>query len=638
MSDLKQVVAEVKMAYNIVDHIESSGISLKRRGLNYIGLCPFHNEKTGSFNVNESYQNYHCFGCGASGDIISFVEKTENLTFIESIQKLAEEKNIELPAFDDKKSNVDYKSIKNCITEAANFFYTEFTKLPPEHVAKKQITDRGLNLKKMLYGYAPEGRQTLYKFLKNKGFSDETIIETGVCRKSEQQNGKMYDFWQGRLMFFITDITGKPIGFSGRKLFEEDKRGKYVNSSDSILFDKSNSLYNIKNAKKTAAEQEKMFIVEGQFDVSAFVEAGITNVVASSGTAFTEKQSRIIKRLITDNGKIVFCFDGDQAGHDAAMKVFKNIPSIHTNSYVVSFPNNQDPCDYRLENGSQKLQEYIQKNQQTMIDFVIENISQKYDLNDTMEKTQYITHVAPIIKTITNLTLREQYIKKIALKTITTVQTIQETVEKTTTKEIEKLFNKQTGENNTEEQQLTINDTKERTNLTNVEEQDRKIQKKVILMIQNNNIYEIAAHLIYLSFYDPKHYIPIINKFSSNLPKIMNHIVKEAYTLYEKSLSSEENFRIIPESFTYNKVVEYILKQEFFPMLNSATMTQQDIKDHFRFLCKLLIKTTDHSKNQKIYSNTVKILAEDKTNNIETLEYALQQEKEQLEKIHQKTN
>lgn len=355
--NFKDVIVEIKNAYNIVDYIQQSGTALKSAGVNkYKGLCCFHNEKSASFVVDEHFQNYRCFGCNASGDLIKFVQATENLEFIDAVKKLAEDKGIELELSDDATS-IDYKSLRACIKEAALFFVKEFRKLEDTHPAKIEVTNRKLSLDKMVYGYSPDGRDKLYKHLSNLGYSDEVILQTGVCVKYNE-NSKISDFWHGRLMFVITDITGKPIGFSARKLFDTDKRGKYVNSTETPLFNKSSVLFNLSKAKKLAGEKKSVIVVEGQFDVASYVEAGAINTVASSGTAFGEKQVMICRRLVSEEGEIVFAFDGDVAGIKAAKSVFKISPLIHQQSFFVTFPKGADPDDYRQKNGISLIRVY----------------------------------------------------------------------------------------------------------------------------------------------------------------------------------------------------------------------------------------------------------------------------------------
>lgn len=611
--DFKSLVAEVKLAYNIVDYIQQSGVQLKQKGMKYSGLCPFHNEKTSSFYVDENYQNYKCFGCGAAGDLLNFVQKQENLDFFEALKKLAEDKGIEVDIEGTEGSSIDYKSLRACMKATANFFYNEFNKLDENHVAKKEITERGLSVKnKMLYGYAPEGRKTLFNFLKEQGFSEETIVTTGVCKKSEK--GIFYDFWQGRLMFFITDITGKPIGFSGRKLYETDNRGKYVNSSDTPLFDKGASLYHIDGAKKTASDEKEMFVVEGQFDVSAFVEAGVKNVVASSGTAFTEKQGMIIRRLVTESGRIVFAFDGDTAGVAAAVKVFKNVPGIHDQSYVVSLPENQDPCDYRLEHGSEKLVEYVNKNAKPMIEFILEATSEDYDLDSTLGRSRYVDAACKVLKTISSASLRDVFIKKVSLDSFTSVESIREVLSKAEPIEI---YSSKVNEEDKKE------DENERPKFDEGTEVD---QNSIIQQIQTDAVYNVAARFISLSFMQRK-FIPHLIKSHDLIPTNMQSIIEDLKTL-------DYNEKIVPEQFELSQVISNIFATNFFPLAHLMTPSIQ--KEQFIYLHRYLRSREATISKNKVRSKISRILEQSNNNDVYFLEKALAKEQYEIEKIFNK--
>lgn len=612
MSDksFKQLVAEVKVAYNIVDYIQQSGVKLKQRGMKWKGLCPFHNEKSASFTVDENYQNFRCFGCGAAGDLMNFVQRYENLDFFESLKKLAEDKGIEVTVAGGE-SSIDYKSLRACIKSAANFFYTEFKKLPEDHVAKKSVTERGLSLGKMLYGYAPEGRQTLYKFLREQGFSEETILLTGVCGKSEK--GHIYDFWQGRLMFFITDITGKPIGFSGRKLYETDVRGKYVNSIDGPLFDKGASLYHVEKAKKPASDTKVMYVVEGQFDVASFVEAGMHNVVASSGTAFTEKQGLIIRRLVTETGKIIFAFDGDKAGVAAAVKVFKNVPAIHGQSFVATFPDGQDPCDYRQEHGSEALIDYVNNKSVPLIEFILDTTADEYDMDSPLGRSSYVEAGCSVLKSISSAPLREFYIKKVSLDGFTPVEAVREVL--ADAKPIENLAS------------LTV-ETKEEESFSRpkFEEYAEVEQSEVIETIKKDGPTNIAARVILLSFMD-RRLIPVLLKNHKFIPEILRSILKD----FEK-LSGESV--LVPEQFELDEVVEFLFNSNLFPLAH--LMTEEMIVNQFKYLMGILARREENTIKNLVRSKISRIIEASNNEDVGFFERALLKEGSEIQKLVEK--
>lgn len=618
MSDstsFKSSVAEVKLAYNIVDYIQSSGIKLKQNGATkWKGLCPFHNEKSPSFSVDEHFQNYRCFGCGASGDLISFVEKTENLEFFDSIKKLAEDKGIDLK-LETSEDSIDYKSLKACIKAAANFYLKEFKKLSEDHPARKQVKERGLSFGKVRYGYAPEGRQTLYKHLKEQGFSDEVITKTGVCLKFNNE-GEPFDFWHGRLMFFITDITGRPVGFSGRKLYETDKRGKYVNSPDGPLFDKSSVLYNIDTAKKMIAETKSILVVEGQFDVSAYVEAGMLNVVASSGTAFTEKQAMICRRITGENGKIVFCFDGDSAGSKAAEKVFRGVPIIHSQAYVVSFPEGQDPCDYRLEHGDEALEEYTKKAAKPIVEFVLDLAKKDFDLDSSVGRSRYLEKAAQILKTVASISLRDAFVKKVALDSFTSVDIVREVVAKA-----EPLDSGSHAPKSEEEVE---------TRPAYVEEEVEVELSEVVDLIKDDSLFNISARIMALSLSD--------SRFSAPLRQLLPIIPTELNSLAEEigniSHDPEEPAQaLIPEMFKNSELAAYLISTDLFPL--SHMMDLEAMKNHFKYLRKNLKKEFVTRAEEGVRLKISRILEESNSVDSEFLMKAIQKEEEELEKLKQ---
>lgn len=625
--DFKKIVAEVKMAYDIVDYVQQSGITLKQRGNKNVGLCPFHTEKTPSFNVDSHFQNFRCFGCGEHGDLLSFVEKYERLDFMEAVLKLAEDKNIAVEI--DTENNVDYKSLRACIKAVANFFVKEFRALSNDHPAKKEITERGLSVKGFLYGYAPEGRDTLYKFLKGKGFSDDTIMMTGVCRKNAE-TGSVWDFWQGRLMFFITDISGRPIGFSGRKLYETDKAGKYVNSSDTPLFDKSNALFNIEKAKKDASDNQVLYVNEGQFDVVALVESGLNNVVASSGTAFTTNQALMCRRLVSDSGKIVFCFDGDKAGREAAMKVFKNTPAIHAQSYVVSFPEGMDPCDYKMKYGADELRNLVENSRVPLVEFVMTNIGEKYDMTSALERSNYIEEVAKVLTTISNVPLRESYIRRIALDSFTPVEAVREVVSKAQSSvssvERRKKDSSENENKTSEVKEVELRDYEKvdepEGEEDSVDEADFIPYENMVGFINDDETYNAVAKLLNLTFTE-RRFLPVLVKNKKIIPEPFWNIIDDM----EKN---EEKEKWIPELFERSDVVRYILDANLLPF--SHLMDTERQKKHYKFLLGYLHKVSVSERKNYVRTSISKALqkSENLDSPVDLFEKALAKEKKML--------
>jgi DNA primase catalytic core len=605
-TDLKTVVAQIKQAYLISDYIRNSGVKLTAAGPGkWKGLCSFHNEKTPSFNVNDQFGNYHCFGCSAHGDIIKYIQETEHLEFMDVVRKLAEEKGIELDLEKGDGPAVDYKSLRECLKETANFFAREYRKLPADHKARKQVTDRGISEKGMVYGYAPEKRTALYEHLKSKDFSEEIMLQAGVVSYWEKNN-RYSDFWTGRLMFVITDVMGRPIGFAGRKLFEDDTRGKFVNSPAGPLFDKSSALFNIQNAKKPSGDAKEVYVAEGQFDVAAFIEAGSPNVVASSGTAFTHQQGGILQRLVGESGKVIFAFDGDAAGIGAAKKVFKNVPSLHSNSWVVQFPEGKDPCDYRLDNGNEKFQEHVAK-RVPLVEFILDVTKGDHDMTSTLGRAKYLEDAAKVLKTIASNTVREQFVRKVALDTFTEVGEVKAQVEKSDALE---LADEDAPNHNGEEvaEGKEDNDGLELTDSVDLLE-----------LIRSDQTYALAARFLALAVLDSE-LIQYLPKNKKRLPTEFNTVIDELCALQPGAI-------IIPEAFTDSKLVQYLSNPRYFPL---AHLESFNTREQFEYVYKRYMAALHTTQEAEIQGKIHMILASAEDNQLELLVQALETEERLL--------
>lgn len=558
----KETLAEIKQAYDLADYIASTGVSLKPSGAGkHKGLCPFHNERTPSFTIDESFQNYRCFGCGAHGDLIAFVMAHEHLEFMDAVRKLAEDKGIEL-AFehDENAPRVDYKALKACLRDTARFFQQQFLQLPDDHAAKIEITKRGLDPKAFRYGYAPEGRQTLYNALKKAGYPDDIILEVGVCNKWQD---KIFDFWQGRLMFFMTDTTGNPIGFSGRKLFENDKRGKYVNSSDSPVFDKSSTLFNHDAARVPAGQEGILYVVEGQFDVAAMTEAGMPATVASSGTAFTSKQSSMCARMVGADGKVVFCLDADEAGIQAAVKVFKNSPTLHSMSYAVKFPENMDPADYLHTHGKEALQSYVAEHQVPLVEFVLDALIGEVDYDSEIAKAKAVERGAEVLKTVASEPLRKAYVRMVALRTYSTVETVERAVQ-----DAEPIRNV--------EQVAEVDHDNILEERYDTEEAPEKSAEEFAALLKSDARYGAAARLILLTLFEPP-FRKVLYQIHKLFPSVLQRLAKEVVHVSQQYPDG----KIIPERYTDSWALRLITEMGYFPLDDETEHTLESRKQQF---------------------------------------------------------
>ena len=349
-NNVRTIIANVKQRLNIVDFMERKGLSLKPAGVGrYVALCPFHNEKTPSFTVSENSGTYHCFGCGASGDIISYLRNREGLDFLEAVQTVCDMCGVEFnPEIVQNNGNyAKNKALLALLSDAWTFYQDTFNSLPVEHRVKmfEIMAKRGVkadnSVNSNLLGYAPADGNKIIEYLKSHHYTVEQMFEVGVVVKSST-NGSYYSPWRERLMFPICDPMGKVRGFSGRIVFYDSNKPerKYVNSSENSLYHKRELLFCQNLARKPMFEQHKAYIVEGQFDVLAMQHGGFLNTVASSGTALTDYQIQQLIRTVGENGSIVFMFDNDNAGRKAALSVFTTLGDYQNQCYATNTGSN----------------------------------------------------------------------------------------------------------------------------------------------------------------------------------------------------------------------------------------------------------------------------------------------------------
>lgn len=594
-SNLKDVIIRIKTSYDIVDYMRSAGLKLQPNGTGrWKTNCPFHKEKTPSFIVNETHQYYKCFGCGASGDLLTFVQEYENLQFMDAVTKMAEGKNIPIDIEGSSEDSVDYRTLYKILKHSANFYYGQFKQLDKSHPAWKEIIDRGLSLNgDMVYGYAPAGN-ALYKELLKTGFSEENIILSGVCRKSD--DGKVYDFFRRRLMFIITDRYNKPIGFSSRKLFEDDTRGKYVNSVDSPLFHKSKVLYNHYLARLSAGKEKTLYICEGQFDVASFVEAGMKNVVASSGTSFTDGHMNECRKLVS-GGELVFCFDGDSAGVKAAESIFLNFPEEHSESYVVMFPDGVDPCDYRLENGNEALVEKVGE-RVPLVEFMLRRAKEQYDLKSLVERSKFVEHGARIISSITNLTIRESCMRFLSLESMTPLNDVREAVSNAKPLvQVEEKIGSAGSDNETD----VLDELGEPAETVVVEMDDNStIVEKLRERSEVDLFYYYAVRFINLGLMEESWRKSLLNVYrDGKLPKFFNQFFEDLEKVYL-------NEHIIPEQFTNPLLAEFLMGDDYSPFYKF--MSKIELRDHFIYLHDRLLATKEERRRERFNERVLELL------------------------------
>ncbi len=402
------LIEEIKANTDIVE-VVSQYVSLKRKGRNYFGLCPFHNEKSPSFSVSETKQIFHCFGCGAGGDVIGFLKKIENIEFKDAVEMLAERANITLPKIETTKEEQKIAMLKEKVYQineiAAQYFHENLykpTAKPAQEYVKKRRLDNN-TLKKFQIGYSGNFDE-LYRELRKRGFNDEEIFESKLVLMSK--NGTPNDAFKKRLMFPIKDVKDRVIAFGGRAL--DDSKPKYINSPDTICYNKGRNLYALNIAKKT--EKDFIIMVEGYMDAVSLHQRGIDNAVASLGTALTEKQGRLLKRY---KSKIIIGYDADGAGQSATMRGLEILQSIGYDIRILQLEGAKDPDEFIIKYGSGKFNLYVQ-NAISLVEFKVKNLQKTLDINQINDKIKFLNEVSNILSKVENDIEKEVYIDKIS--------------------------------------------------------------------------------------------------------------------------------------------------------------------------------------------------------------------------------
>lgn len=402
-----ELIDEIKNNNDIVDVI-SQYVHLKRSGRNYFGLCPFHNEKSPSFAVSPDKQIFHCFGCGVGGNVIHFISKIEGINFRESIELLAERANIVLPKLEnvgDNKTQELKEKIYQINKETAYFYHENLYK-PTAKMAQEYVKKRKLNnstLKEFLIGYSGNFNE-LYNFLKSKGFSDEAILASDLVNKNDR--GQYIDRFRHRLMFPIQDVRGRIIAFGGRVL--DDSKPKYINSPENLVYSKGRHLFGLYNAKKH--DTKKILIVEGYMDVISLHQRGITNVVASLGTAMTEAQGRLLRR---SSEQIVLGYDADGAGQEAIIRGLEILRNLGGDVRVLQISGAKDPDEYVTKYGPERLVKCID-DAISLVEFKVRVLKKNLNIENTSDKIKFLNEIAKILAKVENSMEQEIYIEKIS--------------------------------------------------------------------------------------------------------------------------------------------------------------------------------------------------------------------------------
>ena len=404
----EEVVEEVRMKNDIVDVI-SGYVKLQKKGSNYFGLCPFHNEKSPSFSVSPSKQMYYCFGCGAGGNVITFVMEYENYSFMEALQMLADIAGVALPKQEYSKEAKEAADLRTALLEinrmAANYYYFQLTN-PQGEVGYRYLRDRQLTddtIRHFGLGFANKTSDDLYRYLRAKGYDDKILKETGLVTIEER--GAHDKFWN-RVMFPIMDVNNRVIGFGGRVMGAGEP--KYLNSPETKLFDKSRNLYGLNYAR--LSREKYILICEGYMDVIAMHQAGFTNAVASLGTAFTTQHAALLKRY-TD--KVVLTYDSDGAGTKAALRAIPSLRDVGMSIRVLNMQPHKDPDEFIKNMGAEAFRERIEQARNSFL-FEIDVLKRNYEMDDPEQKTGFYNQVAKKLCEFPEALERENYLEAVS--------------------------------------------------------------------------------------------------------------------------------------------------------------------------------------------------------------------------------
>lgn len=413
-SDIEELKSRLNIADVVGDHV-----TLKSAGVGSLkGLCPFHDERSPSFHVRPGVGYYHCFGCGESGDVFSFVQKTDHLSFTETIERLAERIGFQLHYEEGGKESAEKGSRVRILAanRAAEKYFMEQLASAEAATGRAFLGERGFDkaaAEMFAIGYAPKGWNGLRDHLRSKAFSDEEMINAGLVSNGDKG---VYDRFRGRLIWPIHDVTGQTIGFGARKLYADDQGPKYLNTSDTAVYHKSQVLYGLDLAKRDIAKQRTVVVVEGYTDVMAAHLSGVTTAIATCGTAFGVEHIKIIRRIMGDDsglGSVIFTFDPDAAGQKAALRAFSEEQRFAAQTFVAVAPEGLDPCDLRLNRGEQAVRDLVEA-RMPMFEFVIRQVVSRYDLDTVEGRVAALREAAPIVSEIRDASLKPGYTRELA--------------------------------------------------------------------------------------------------------------------------------------------------------------------------------------------------------------------------------
>ncbi|MEX1080307.1 MAG: DNA primase [Homoserinimonas sp.] len=418
-SDIDEVRARINIADVVGDYV-----TLKGAGVGSLkGLCPFHDERSPSFHVRPQVGRYHCFGCGEDGDVFSFLQRMDHVSFTEAVERLAGGLGFELHYEDGGQANSDHGNRARILAvnkAAAEFFVSKLSE-PESAKGRSFLGERGFDpsaAERFGIGFAPKSYDALSKHLRTLGFTDEELLASGVVGQGDRG---LYDRFRGRLIWPIRDVTGQTLGFGARRLLDDDSGPKYLNTPETAVYHKSQVLYGLDLAKRDISRGKQVVVVEGYTDVMACHLAGVTTAVATCGTAFGVDHIKVVRRVLGDVensdsrglGEVVFTFDPDEAGQKAASRAFIEEQRFAAQTYVAVAPEGLDPCDLRLKRGDDAVRRLVQ-GKKPMFEFMVRRVLSGYDLDTVEGRVAALRASAPVVAGIRDQALSIGYVRNLA--------------------------------------------------------------------------------------------------------------------------------------------------------------------------------------------------------------------------------
>lgn len=585
-----ELIDEIRNKNDIVDVI-SQYVTLKRSGRNFFGLCPFHKEKSPSFSVSPDKQIFHCFGCGVGGNVFHFIQKIENINFLEALELLATQAGVDLPRLDNEADNklMELKSKIYKINEIAAKFYHERLYKPEAKEAQEYIKKRKLDnktLKNFLIGYSGNFNE-LYLELKKYGFSEEEILASSLVNKNE--NGKFIDRFRRRLMFPIQDTRDRIIAFGGRVL--DNSKPKYINSPENIVYHKGRHLFGLNVAKRETIK--KIIIVEGYMDAISLHQRGITNVVASLGTAMTEQQGRLLRK---SSEQIIIGYDADGAGQAATLRGLEILQNLGCDIRILQIYGAKDPDEFVTKYGPERLQKCVE-NAISLVEYKIKILKQNLNLENVNDKIKFLNEIAKVLSKVTNNMEREVYVDKISIDYHISKEAIYS--------EINKLVYKKQDSENEKKVQITQKAVVTKQQNEKIDEAVRKRESLLIyLLIQYpNESFQKLKKEISIDMLKLKKNKNILSKLYEELEK-GNSNIDNAISWF----SDEETINYLTGIMAYdfeitelNKCIEDILniyrkekmieeRNLIIEKLEDKNLTQEEMMNFERSLSEIIVK------------------------------------------------